>query len=229
MKVSITAFYSFAVAVSCATAQKISEINGNRFLSPYKDKNVTDVTGLVTAKGPSGLWIRSTKPDLDIRTSESIYVFSSSVGANLAVGDIITIDGKVSEYRSSKDYIYLTEIVSPTNVRKVSSGHTVKPLVIAKDTLWPPTVQYSTLDHLDVFNVPNNVSQISTVNPVLRPVLFGLDFWESINGELVTVKGARAISKPSSFRDTWVVGDWLTTGRNARGGLTMTDRGKVLR
>jgi predicted extracellular nuclease len=52
-----------------------------------------------------------------------------------------------------------------------------------------------------------------------------MDFWESLSGELVTVRNARAISKPNQkFGDTWVVGDWRTTGDNARGGLTVTDR-----
>ena len=63
---------------------------------------MTDVEGLVTAKAPNGIWLRSfqTQPDDDDRTSEGIYVFDRNVGADLAVGDIISLDGSVFMYRS---------------------------------------------------------------------------------------------------------------------------------
>ncbi|GJC96569.1 endonuclease/exonuclease/phosphatase [Colletotrichum higginsianum] len=86
-------------AAGAASALTIAEINGNKFLSPFKDQAVTNVTGLVIAKGPSGIWIRSTTPDDDDATSEAVYVYGSSVGANLAVGDLITLGGKIQEYR----------------------------------------------------------------------------------------------------------------------------------
>ena len=206
-------------------AVTIAEINGNKFLSPYAGQTLTNVTGLVTAKGPSGVWIRSTTPDDDVRTSESIYVYSSSVGASLSVGDIISLDAKVSEYRSATTYIYLTELGSPKNVKVLSSGNTVTPLVIGVDTLNPPTVQYTSLDGGDVYALPNAAANISTVNPVLAPETYGLDFWESLSGELVTVKQPTVIGRPNSYGDTWVVGDWPVTGRSAHGSLTMSDKG----
>ncbi|KAK3315857.1 Endonuclease/exonuclease/phosphatase-like protein [Apodospora peruviana] len=207
-----------------AAALTIAEINGNRYLSPYSGQSVTNVTGLVLAKGPNGIWIRSTTPDDDPATSEAIYVYSSSVGASLAVGDIISLSGKVSEYRSSAAYIYLAEITSPTGVKVLSSSNTVTPLVIGKDTLPPPTEQYSSLDNGDVYGLPNNVANISAVNPVLKPAEYGLDFWESLSGELVTVRGAQVVGRPNSYRDTWVVGDYVTTGRNSHKGITMSDK-----
>ncbi len=209
-----------------ASAQSIAEINGVRYLSPFANRAVSNTTGLVTAKGPNGIWIRSTTPDDDDRSSESVYVFDRNVGSNVTAGDIITLDGRITEFRSSPDHIFLTEITSPRNVRKVSGGNEVEPRVIGKDTSSPPTEQYSSLDNGDVFGLPNNVSQISRANPELDPTEYGLDFWESLNSELVTVQKPIAVSKPNNFRDTFVVGDWRTTGRNSRGGLTMTDRGK---
>lgn len=209
-----------------ASALSIAEINGDKFLSPYNGQTVSNVAGIVTAKGPDGLWIRSTTPDGDSRTSESIYVYGSSFGTDLTVGDAITIGGKVQEYRSSKDYVYLTEISSPTLTEKISSGNVVKPLIIGDDTSAPPTEQFSSLDGGDVLAVPNNVSLISVANPVLQPKKYGMDFWESLSGELVTVEKPTAISKPNSYGDTWVVGNWKVTGRNNRGGLTMTDGGE---
>jgi hypothetical protein len=201
------------------SAETISEINGNRYLSPYNGKNVTYVNGLVTAKGPNGIWIRSTTPDRDDRTSESAYVFDKNFGKNLTAGDVIQLNGTVSEYRSSKAYVYLTEIINPKLVKKVSSGSAATPLVIGKDTINPPTKAFSALDNGDVFGVPNNVSLISVANPILIPRNYGMDFWESLSGELVTIKGAHALT------NTWVVGDWKVTGLNSRGGLTTVDKG----
>ena len=219
----------FASLQSLAAALTIAEINGNKFLSPLSGQSVTDVTGLLIAKGPNGIWIRSTTPDDDDATSEAIYVFSKTVGASLAVGDIVSLDGEVTEYRQNANYIYLAEITAPANVQVLSSGNAVVPLVIGKDTLSPPTVQYSSLDGGDIYNVPNAVANISDTNPVLDPTKYGLDFWESLSGELVTIKKPTAIKTPNKYGDTWVVGDWVATGRNKHGGLTMTDKGESTR
>ena len=196
-------------------------------MSDYSGQAVTNIKGLVTAKGPSGFFLRSTTLDLDPRSSNSIYVFGSGALKNVTVGDIITLDANVTEYRSSVDYLYLTELISPKNIVTISAGNVVKPIVIGENLLkWPPTEQFSSLDNLDVFGLPNNKSTISESNPWLRPLLFGLDFWESMSGELVTVKAPIALSKPNNFGDTWVHGSWRTSGKNGRGGLTSTDRGQ---
>ncbi|CRK31935.1 hypothetical protein BN1708_016051 [Verticillium longisporum] len=68
MKVAAT-LLSLAGAVAATT---IAEINGNKFLSPLQGQNVTAVEGLVLAKGPNGVWIRSTVPDDDDLTSEAL-------------------------------------------------------------------------------------------------------------------------------------------------------------
>lgn len=219
---SLVRLVALAASVAVSSALTIAEINGNKFLSPYNGQTVTNVTGIVTAKGPDGIWIRSIKADRDAATSESLYVFGAKFATsnNITVGDAISVGGKVSEYRSSKDYVYLTELASPTLEEKLSSGNKVKALVIGKDTTDPPTQQFSSLDGGDVFAVPNNVSLISVANPVLQPKKYGMDFWESLSGELVTVRKPTTINKPNTYGDTWVIGDWKVTGSNDRGGLT---------
>ncbi|KAJ9655013.1 hypothetical protein H2198_006058 [Neophaeococcomyces mojaviensis] len=205
-------------------AETIAEINGNRFISPYRNKDVKNVTGLVTAKGPDGFWIRSTRPDSDSRTSESLYIYdNSTVSRNLSTGSVISLNGRISEYRSSSTYIYLTELTRPSSVKVLTTGNKVVPVVIgSQNTTSPPTEQYTSLDKGDVFGLPNNSSQLSAANPILEPTKYGLDFWESLMGELVTVQKPVAIAKPNQYGDTWVVGDWKVSGRNSRGGLTLT-------
>ncbi|MBE3042035.1 hypothetical protein IMZ48_05520 [Candidatus Bathyarchaeota archaeon] len=128
-------------------------------------------------------------------------------------------------FRSNVDHLYLTELTSPQNITVVSSGNEVKPLVIGEDTLPPPTSRYSSLDEGGIWGVPNNVSLISVTNPKLKPKKYGMDFWESLVGELVTIKDAYGISRPNQYGDVWVRGDWKVTGQNEQGGLTMTDDG----
>ncbi|KAL3465212.1 Endonuclease/exonuclease/phosphatase [Aspergillus heterothallicus] len=206
---------------SAVAAVTIAEINGNAYISPLKGESVSGVEGLVTAIGESGFFLRSTSPDSDDATSESIYVYGSSSVSKVTVGDIIALSGKVSEYRSQAAYLYLTEITSPSNIVVKSSGNEVTPIVIGKDRS-PPTEVYSSLDTGDVYAVPNNVSRISEANPVLKPEVNGLDFWESLSGELVSLTNLTIITKPNQYGDVFVRGDWAVTGLNEHGGLTMT-------
>ncbi|TKA22207.1 hypothetical protein B0A50_08319 [Salinomyces thailandicus] len=219
----LSAVVAVSAAVSSASALTIAEITGRNFLSPYADQDVTDVRGLVTFKGPNGFWIRSTKPDLDIRTSESIYVFGRAGLANATIGDIVSLDGRVTEYRSSNSYLYLTEINDPMSITTLSTGNRVTPRVLGTFGFIPPTRKYTSLDDGDVFGLPGNVSQISVENPTLQPLLYGLDFWESIVGELITIPSPRALSRPNFYGEFYVAGRYPTTGTNDRDSLTATD------
>ncbi|KAG9250453.1 Endonuclease/exonuclease/phosphatase [Emericellopsis atlantica] len=214
---------TLAAAVSAVSAVSIAEINGKTFLSPLQGQSVTDVEGLVTAINQNGIFLRSTDPDDDPATSEGLFVYGSTVRPLVAVGDIITLDGKVSEYRSNNLYPYLTQLQSPTNVKVQSSDNEVKPWVIGVDTPSPPTEKYSSLDEGDVFGVPNDVARLSTANPELDIETYGLDFWESLVGQLLTIKDAYQIGRPNQYGDVWVRGDWNVTGLNDHGGLTVLD------
>lgn len=219
------AFCSSLLLAATSLALTISEINGVNYISAFREESVSDVTGLVTAKGPKGVWLRSTSPDEDPRTSDSVYVYTDEDPLDVSVGDIVVINGEVVEYRASPDNLFLTEIVSPQLVTIESSDNPVQPVEISSDNLIPPGEQYSLLDGGDVFGVPNNISLISDENPELRPDEYGMDFWESLTGELVILKNTRALSRPNRFGDTWVVGDWNPSGLNDRGGLTMSEAG----
>lgn len=110
----------------------------------------------------------------------------------------------------------------------VSSGNEVKPLVIGVDTLQPPTKEFSSLDKGGIFGVPNAVTTVSESNPELDPTAYGLDFWESLIGELVTLKDVVQVSRPNQYGDVWVRGNWTVTGINGHGGVTMLEGGTYM-
>lgn len=216
-----------ALLVSPAYPQSISQINGKHFLSPYAGQT-SAIEGELTAISSNGLYVRSTAPDADPRTSGSIRVYNDSAVPDVAVGDAVSLSGTVLEYRSSPDYLYVTELVSPTDITVTRHSDSASDaIVLGKDgQRSPPTTQFTALDDGNVFGLPANTSQVSGADPVLRPEEFGLDFWESLSGELVTVTGPRALGKPNQYGDTWIVGDWGVDGSgNARGGLTMRPGG----
>ncbi|KAF9483503.1 DNase I-like protein [Pholiota conissans] len=215
--------------VTCATvvsSTSITDIQGVAWRSPFVGQAIANLTGLVTAKGPSGFYLAGDKSE-DIRASNGILVFSSlsTVLKSVTVGDFVSLNGKVVEYRpaASPDYLYVTEITSPTNITVLSSNNTVNPVILGKDRS-PPTQYFSQLDvGPDGFlSVPNNSSQISVVNATLQPEKYGMDFWESLESQLVTIPRPIATNFQNTYGEFWVYGDWKTTGKNGRGGLSIT-------
>lgn len=144
---------------------------------------------------------------------------------------MISLSGRVAEFRSASapNNLFLTEIESPADIVVLSSNNTVTPLILGKDRS-PPTQQLSALDiGPDGFlSAPNNVSRVESVNATLQPDKFGMDFWESLEGRLVTVRKPIAIDFQNNFGEFWVYGDWHVTGKNSRGGLTITFGANIL-
>ncbi|KAF8176985.1 Endonuclease/exonuclease/phosphatase [Pholiota molesta] len=215
--------------VTCATvvsSTSITDIQGVAWRSPLVGAVVTNITGLVTARGSNGFYLAGDKSE-DVRASYGILVFTSSstVLKSVTVGDFISLSGKVSEYRpaTSPNYVFVTEITSPTGIAVLSSNNTVTPVILGKDRN-PPTQYLSSLDvGPDGFlSVPNNSSQITVVNSTLEPEKYGVDFWESLEGQLVTIPKPIAANFQNSYGEFWVYGDWKTTGKNGRGGLSIT-------
>ncbi|KAG6844606.1 hypothetical protein H0H87_005540 [Tephrocybe sp. NHM501043] len=212
--------------ISVASSTTIAEIQGNSFKSPLNGQLVSNVTGVVTAKWGSGFWIVG-EPSEDIRVSNglNIYTSSATILAKVNVGDLISLGGKVTEYRSASNpnYLFVTEIGSPTNITVLSSNNAITPVVLGVDRS-PPTQQLTGLDSGPdgYLSIPNNITLVDAVDAPLQPDLYGLDFWESLEGQLVTIPNPVAIGFPNSYDEFWVHGDWNVTGKNSRGGLSIT-------
>ncbi|KAF7365279.1 DNase I-like protein [Mycena venus] len=215
-----------ATCVSLAACTRITDISGVHQRTPMLGQTV-NLTALVTAKGKSGFYILG-DPVEDQRASNGLSVFttSTSILSQVNAGDMVNLVGKVAEFRpaADPDYLLLTELTSPTNITVLSRNNTVTPLVLDKYRS-PPTEQFSPLDvgHDGWLSVPNNQSRIDTVNGTLQPDNFGIDFWASLLGQIVSVPKPVAINFPNSFSEFWVHSDeWPVTGKNSRGGLSLT-------
>ncbi|KAI0711890.1 DNase I-like protein [Cerioporus squamosus] len=214
-------FAANLLLATAALATDIIDIQGVSFQSPLAGHFVHGVTGVVTAKDRYGIWIQGDPSD-DPRASNGLRIYGGAATRFTNVGELVSISGRVAEYRSSANDLLLTEIDYLTSITSVSSGHTVKPLVLGVDRI-PPNNQLSSLDvgRDGWLSIPNNVTLLESVNSTLRPDEFGLDFWESLEGQLVTVKSPTAANYPDRFGSVWVYGGWPTTGKNARGGRTI--------
>ena len=154
-----------------------------------------------------------------------VFSSQSTVLGSVKVGDMVTLNAKVSEFRSASDpnYLHLTELASPTNITVLSSGNPVVPIALGRDRS-PPTQQLSSLDSgPDGFlSVPGNQSLQDSPSRHLHPARYGLDFWESPEGQVVTIPSPVSLGFANSFGEFWVRGSWDATGVNSRGGLTIT-------
>jgi uncharacterized protein len=190
---------------------RIHDIQGAQHRSPYENRVVSGVPGVVTAASTLGIWVQDPQPDADNRTSEGIFLFSPS--ARPPVGTAVTFSGQVQEFKASgwgPESLSLTEISRPT----VTAGDAVAPiapLVIGQGGRIPPN---RVIDN-------DSTGDVDT-NPIFDPQQDGIDFHESIEGMLVQFNDAVATGPSNSFGEVSIVGD------NGRFAGPRTPRGGVI-
>ena len=76
---------------------RIHDIQGATHNSPYKDKNVTDIEGIVTyVVDSNNFYMQDQKPDNDNNTSEGVLVYKKA--HNVKAGDVVKVSGQVKEF-----------------------------------------------------------------------------------------------------------------------------------
>jgi predicted extracellular nuclease len=195
---------------------RIHDIQGAAHRSPLEGQTVTNVPGIVTAIASNGFYLQDPNPDNDDRTSEGIFVFTSS-RPTLAIGDYVQVSGKVSEFRpgNNANNLTTTEIVTPT-INKISSGNTLPAAIRLGNG--GRTIPTSVIE-----NDATNVETSGTFDPAQD----GIDFYESLEGMRVQINNPVATSPTNNFGEVWVLADNGTnaTSKTARGGslITSTD------
>jgi hypothetical protein len=188
---------------------KIGEIQGLGHTSQYVGAHVI-TQGVVTAIDTNGFYIQSAngQTDNDSRTSDGILVFTGAVPTGIAVGDLLQVDARVAEFRPGNDATNLTttELTSPI-ISHLGQGM-IEHVVIGAGQLLPPT------------GVIENDGFTS-----YDPTSDGIDFYESLEGMLVTIDAPQVVSNTNNFGETYVVasGGEGATGVTARGGVVIAE------
>ncbi|MBD1824126.1 choice-of-anchor I family protein [Cyanobacteria bacterium FACHB-DQ100] len=188
---------------------RISDIQGAGHISSFNGKDVNNVQGIVTAVASNGFYLQDPIADNDIRTSEGIFVFTSS-RPTVVVGDAVQVSGRVTEFRpgNNANNLTTTQITNPT-INKISSGNAL-PATIALGN-GGRTIPTSIIEN-DASNVENN--------GIFDPTQDGIDFYESLEGMRVQINNPFTTSPTNSFGEVWVLADngANATSQTARGG-----------
>ncbi|MCY4603772.1 MAG: endonuclease/exonuclease/phosphatase family protein, partial [Gemmatimonadetes bacterium] len=187
---------------------RICEIQGASHTSPHKDEQVS-TRGIVTAVARNGFYFQDPTGDGDERTSDGIFVYTKSA-PKVAIGDEVQVTGTVIEYipgSAATNNLSITEFSQPDRIQTLSTGNpTPAPVVLGAAGRQPPTRVIDN-DRFAVFD----------------PAEDGIDFYESLEGMLVEVPDAVAISPTNRFGEIVVLAD-AGAGQplNSRGGLNLT-------
>ncbi|WP_375474621.1 putative Ig domain-containing protein [uncultured Nostoc sp.] len=195
---------------------RIHDIQGASHISGLNGQKVADVAGIVTVLKSNGFYLQDPNPDSDDRTSEGIFVFTSSA-PTVQVGDSVLVDGTVSEFRpggATSANLTTTEIISLT-IAKLSSGNALPTATILGNG--GRTIPTSVIDN-------DTTGNIETGTTTFDPAQDGIDFYESLEAMRVQVNNPVAVSPTNSFGEIWLLADngVNATGRTACGGVAIS-------
>ncbi len=142
----------------------IAEIQGEKNISPH-DKEAVRVTGIVTAVVKNGFYIQTPDAQVDNnpKTSEGLYIYGRDSAGLVSIGDLVQVDGTVTEYRPANEKIFLsiTEITRPT-VKVISKDNPVPaPIVLTSVELDPK----GKLDQMERFEGMRVRADFTVVGP----------------------------------------------------------------
>ena len=188
----------------------IYDIQGAGHLSPLVDDSVT-TEGIVTAVDDNGFYLQDPQGDGDLATSDGILVFTGGTpeygeGETIAVGDEVQVAGTVSEFvpgGSDTGNLSTTEIIEPT-LTLLSENNELPDAVVLGEDRTPPTEAIDD-DGLASYD----------------PTEDGIDFYESLEGMLVTAQDALAVSPTNRF------GEIYTVANNGEDATGLSDRGTI--
>ncbi len=146
-----------------------------------------NVEGVVTAITTNGFWIQDADGDGDLATSDGIFVFTSSAPAGtIEIGETVQLlNVQVNEFRfnSATNNLTVTQLTASTGTLVELGGFTaITPVVLGVDRMIP-------------------TGQVSDAGfASFDPATDAIDFWESLEGMLVTIPESIATSPTSEFR-----------------------------
>ena len=159
----------------------IGQIQGESHESPYNGKKVRVANVVVTKTDQYGFYVQDIKGDGNTKTSDAIYVVSQE---KVAIGDQLTIEGEVKEgYMEALGLRPGQEFKKPTNSLTVTQLFASKVTKNGTATLPEPVNISERMPKDIVDNTPTTYD----------PEYDALDYWESLEGMLTTVKKPRVL------------------------------------
>lgn len=218
-----------AAAQVAATVVSISRIQGAAHLSPLIGRLVV-TEGVVTAATSEGFYLQDPAGDGDAATSEGIFVevLPDPVPAPAAVGDRIRLRATVVEAASagSPEGLRVTHLAQPKTIEVISHDHRLPAPVV----LGPAGRSIPRDRGISASELPVDLRDTAQVRRNrFNPDSDAVDFFESLEGMLVTVEHTTALSpsaRRGGSRSDWFAGaDPLDgRGRTAAGGLLLHDQ-----
>ncbi|AFZ51430.1 choice-of-anchor I family protein [Dactylococcopsis salina] len=188
-----------------ATTVSIMEIQGEGHTSPLEGQLVS-TTGVVTAVDSNGFYFQDPTGDDNVATSDALFVFTGGE-PTVSVGNSITVEGTVSEFFPGGEG---TGNLSTTQL----SGATV--------TVDEPSVDLPSATIIgEGGRIPPSENIDDDAFAEFNPTEAGIDFFESLEGMLVTAQEALAVAPTNRFGEIFTVTD---NGANA---TVISDRGTL--
>ena len=163
---------------------KIYEIQGAAHTSPLLGESVT-TNGVVTAVDSNGFYLQDAMGDGDNATSDAIFVFTGS-NPTVTVGNFAEVSGTVSEFfpgGQDTGNLSTTQISNATvTIPEVSIQVFPTPVIIGAGGRVPPT---------------ENIADDAFTS--FDPDTDGIDFFESLEGMLVTAEDTVASDPTNSY------------------------------
>jgi len=171
----------------------IGEIQGAGHFSPYVGLCVAEVEGVVTAilgqKNGQAFWMQNVAGDGDPATSDGVLVTALAGNAEVAVGDLVVVDGRVEE-RSWGLELPVTRIFA-SRLEIAGSDHPLpEAVVIGEGGRWIPRGEVASRRLAD-----------------FDPSRFAADAFESLEGMRVRVQDPVVVGPTSRHGEFVVVGD----------------------
>ena len=177
----------------------IAAIQGRQHRSPLEGKSVTCVFGIVTAVRADGFYLQDPLGDGDDATSEGLFVTGVNV-RQLKKGDaVVAIGGLVREVNPAGpgENSLTTTTLQSQELKVLSSENALPAAVVLGEggRAIPEQV------------ICNDVNRFASRSGLFDPEEDGLDFYESLEGMLVQVNNALAVSVTETYREVAVVAD----------------------
>ncbi|WDV44792.1 lamin tail domain-containing protein [Clostridiaceae bacterium M8S5] len=229
------------------TQLRIHDIQGASHFSPIKNKNVSDIEGVVTAilykykKNSSGEFYRVFDGftiqerdefiDNDIKTSEGILILPLKTPSSkydykkpdfIDVGDLIKVSGKVIESGYPGELKQTSILVqTESNIKEISSNNSLPSPVIIGTGKGKRMVSTSIIYSED--------ESVAFDDANFNPETDAMDFYESLEGMLIQINRPHIIGANEKFGEVYVLADngiASTSKLNSYGGIKTTKNNK---